>query len=1512
MDKPDIKQFNEFITKAEERLGRKLKRTTGGKSDNHAVHGALDIGVNSNGLTHKEYLTLGLTASEFGFRVGDERETTHLHVDNTQKSKSGNPTVKYFERYRKDNGKTATRGTTDSVFQRMKEEVDKGMSFEDAINWGSYSDFNVGRFPFKDEEKPEIRVFTDKILASELNEVLSQELFTDMVGLSLSGNQRNPNAISDNLDLLGEIEIDNSDVEGTMKKAQEKIDKVVSKTPDDFQYPIRPDTQENLGGRSNYGGQPFLSSVGDFAGDFAASTIEAIKEDTDFSGMGANFQNQFAEENVLGLVGQAFFRGHTITGKVDPSFDPKNDPEMFKEALEGLSDDQAQSLLENYAYNAEDFLTVSGEYKERNKRVEEIKEYSKQHPVLSGTNALGNILVEAVTFAPVSKVIASAGLARQGSKGLKSIGTARKMGIFAGAEAVEGVVTEGVRAAAMEGYEVTPEMLGLFALGVVGGAGVNTVVDNIQFNKAIRELVDNERGFINLTTEQSKQLIKEVSSEVADKNALRMVNRLVKIKEEVANSVRKSLKSDHDLYVGLIDDAKSQMKASAKGSQDFKIAKRAKQKYTRELDKVKKAMPKEFTMLADGTHPALKFAVNPEMDVKAIAKEFNVPLDTIDNPEKLRDFLGLNGTRLGDDVVIQGEKGYSNVLRQQTEEILKNKRLNMNTFIKAVSNKIKGIPVDINLGVSKYLDELANTNSLTSKYLFNKGNLVSSDNPYVAGFYNLIGADGAGRQGMSKMRAGQSQQKYSKIFGGRLMNNYRNRGDELYTHLKGSTKRRFSFDDYEKTVEPLFNRRLRVGKKQFAIENTDPEIQRIVNDFADEYNKLNTDINDLLKRKGVEGVDFESSEDFIHTDWDFNKARAIDKVELEEGILNGMRKKLIDSGIEVDEKKLVSQAKKFTYGIRHADITKNVEAQKGYIDFLEKLVKKTDDASASITIKDEIRRLQTQKTASELGDFANKAMIDLSVPLPNSNQTLADLLEDNFVSTQKKYNNRMAARIAAAEHGIKDINLLDEWVDDAVEAEIKILAEANVPDPARSVKMVKESMEQDLKSFKHGHMAGRADLLEQDAHDVVRLANKYNFARLMQRVGIASIAELGGTANEVGLFNFAKRYSRKGLPALMRKLQITNPNTYTDELTDALSSITGIGLEDWAFSSKGVAMSERILKGKIGNIVEGVIDQTGAVTQMTLGDLETFNRKMTMNALANKWAKHFKGKDTDSLFKHLLGGSELSKRSFENVGLGEVIDGKLVKNARYKLVSDNFTKYAKTDDAGNLLHLNLEKWNKDAVDAFADTLVMQASHIMVDPDSVTSALWQNSTVGRIATQYQSFSRNARTKVFGYHMNNAAIGFGRGDYTEVGKAANVMFLSSVAGTLAIALNAELGSAFDGKGLATPKMVADNGYLSMLAIGLSRSSMIGGADTLIDTVGGSIFKYDPIFQDASFTNRSKNIGNLAASPLGQLLTGGVDVISKATEGDYSGAGKKALKLSPFQRQLGIQQLINYFNR
>ena len=84
MGKPNIKQFDGFVKKAEDRIGRSIRQTTGGDSANHS-EGALDIGAGwSNKLTHKEFLIIGLTASEFGFRIGDERHpaSPHLHVDN--------------------------------------------------------------------------------------------------------------------------------------------------------------------------------------------------------------------------------------------------------------------------------------------------------------------------------------------------------------------------------------------------------------------------------------------------------------------------------------------------------------------------------------------------------------------------------------------------------------------------------------------------------------------------------------------------------------------------------------------------------------------------------------------------------------------------------------------------------------------------------------------------------------------------------------------------------------------------------------------------------------------------------------------------------------------------------------------------------------------------------------------------------------------------------------------------------------------------------------------------------------------------------------------------------------------------------------------------------------------------------------------------------------------------------------------------------------------------------------
>jgi len=1452
-----------------------------------------------------------------------------MHVDRRtyepKKSTSKGKLQRDFERDLIDG--TARNDGGLGIFTRMKEEMDKGMKFEDAIHWGSLNDFSMQIDKFQPEPEPDIDIkeLTTGVLALDASDYLGTELFKDAAALKLTNVKENPNSISEIQEMAPIKEVNFRKPNSVLEESQSVVTKLMAQpteTEQELRYPIRPNKQTTPRGKSNFQGQSTTGMVIDAISDWGGRMAEHAKGEKDFTGMGANLGNQVIEESAAGLVGQILHRDAITTGVVDPEFNPKNNPEVLEHAIEGLSNEQAESLLTNHSSNEHDFVAVSEAMKAQNLRKAEIDEYSKEHPVLSGINFAGNMLGEAVMFAPLNRVIAAGGLAVTSKGTFKSVSAMKATTALVGAEVVEGGIGEAIRTTQMENYEFNPY---IFGTAVVLGASVNKLMDDVALKRGVSEILENEDGFIKMSTAQAKRVVKQVASEADSLNASKMVDMLIKRKGEIANTIRKSLKTDHDTLVSMISNSKKTMKAAPKGSDAYKLAKGDMTRGVRELAKLKKSMPKQFKSIADGTHPSFAIALNPQISTKAIAKEFNIAPDVLDNPVKLRDFLGLNGSRIGDEVLVQGEKSYANVLRRQVTELQNNKRLNMNTFMQGVSETMKTSPLDINNSVSNVLEGLADTNSVTSKYIFNKGNLVSSDNPLIAGFYNLIGSDGAGRQGMSQMRAGQTQQKYAKIFGGQLMTNYRTRGDELYTHLinkdqgmdklKTRAENFLDYESYEKTVNPILEDRLRLGKVDFANKyGEDLEIIRIAEDFASDWNKLNQDINTLLKRKGVEGVDFESSEDFIHASWDFNKARAMDLEDLEDGLFNGMVKKLDDSGIEFEESLIRTQAKKFAFGIRNADITKNLEAQKGYIEFLEKLVKRTDTTEGKATLNTEIRRLQTQKAANEAGDLGNKSMIDLNVNIPNTNETLSSLMESNFLVTQKKYNQRMSARIAAAEHGIKDINQLDEWVNDAVDSEVKKLAASGTRDPDRAVKHIRESMEQDLKSFKHGNMAGRSDLLEQDAHDVVRLANKYNFARLMQRVSIASIAELGGTINEVGLFNASKAYINE-FKNVLRGLKKSNPKGYQQELTEALSSITGIGLEDWAFTSRGVSGGERIFKEGAAGGFEKFVDGVGAVTQGTLGGMETFHRRLTMNAIANKLGKHFVGKSDDNFMPLIFGGNKLSTRSMENIGLGsyDPVSKKLVTNAKYEAVKSNYIKHAKLDKEGNLMNLNLKDWNKDAVEDYADAIVMQASHIMVDPDSVTSALWQNTTVGKIGSQYQSFSRNAKTKVFGYHMNNAAIGLERGDYQEVAKLANVMYVSALTGLIAISLNSELGNTGKGEGLgADTAALFDDGVLQAMAVGLSRSSMIGGIDVLTDTVGSSMFGYDPIFTGASFTNRSKNFGNLAATPLGQLVSGGISATTDLTSGDFTGAGKKALKLSPFQRQLGVGQLINFFSQ
>ena len=783
--------------------------------------------------------------------------------------------------------------------------------------------------------------------------------------------------------------------------------------------------------------------------------------------------------------------------------------------------------------------------------------------------------------------------------------------------------------------------------------------------------------------------------------------------------------------------------------------------------------------------------------------------------------------------------------------------------------------------------------------------------------------DNSGRQGMSHIRAGETKTIYRNRYHGSMMDNYKTQGYELLKHMNSdkSLVNKLSvytdFSKFENEVVPIFRDRLVMDKSDFMKKYPDTKVQSITDDFAKNYNKLNKEVADDAVSKGVIGIG-ESSDNFIHRSWASDKARLISKEDLEEGIYQGMYKSINDAGLPFDETFLRTEAKNFAFGLQSKDITNHIEANSTYIENLNKFLKTTEaQGSEGVTdaVESAIKKADAQKTANELGELGKRAEIDITAEIPNTNgQSLADLMDDNFIATQDRYNSRMAARTAAAEHGIKDIKVLDSWRADAILAEKKRLIANGSSHIQANTEYLDKVLKQDIKSFQYGGLGGQGDVLEAEANDVIRLMKKLSVTNLMQNVGIASMAEFGGTASEIGMFNAMKSVIDP-MQQMIRKNHILGSGvTNVRSLTDDMAALTGIGMGDMAFSARGVSQAEQIYKNGVMSHVERSIDAAGSVTQNTLGWIETVGRKATSNGLAIKWGQHFQGNEPKGMISKFMSANKVTtNRTLESAGLGTWVDeaGEQVfkTNASYDSIKSNYLKHVKFDENGSVKAMNFEKWSPEARDQFRNTIKLQTSHIYADPDSTTAAFWQTTSLGRILNQFRTFSVNSTSKIAGFTYGNLANGIKHQDADEVLKYSNKMFWAATLGTLAVGLRDEITSAGTGNDKGFSQMI--DTPLQSIAIGFSRSSLIGNMDT-VNGLGGALFGYDNIFNRSSFTGRNKNFFNLAETPIGQLGSNAFKGASSALQGDLQGVGEAAGKLTPFKRQLGIQQMINILNK
>jgi len=1353
-----------------------------------------------------------------------------------------------------------------------------------------------------------LKVIQEKVLEEPMPDDFTEQLYNDVFNMKVTKIKEAPNTIDEASKITNRVSRAPSSIIEDPQGEMDKVNKFVK-----VQH-------TNWGGTPTTKTKGFVTNLLNKAPSYLADKVSRIPniEQSDIDEMGDNFVDTLTEDSAIGLLVQRGIQSVSTSGNIDKNYDPRQD-ELYEHLTTGLNNEDLTSLIEDYSYNQKDFRTVGNMMQARNKRLDEMKLYAKENPVLSGVNFMGSMLMDAAVFMPVSSAIAAQGAATMTNASLKSMTAAKKLGWIVAAETVEQGGQELVWNAYKKDYEFSTA---IFLSGVGIGAGMRGAMDSFANNKAIKEMLDNEDGFIKLGQKQAKTLVSEVAKETDNKQAIQLARHLSEAKLAKAQVIRKKILQDYDILQIGIQNTKKAIKLVKKGTPEAKKLVGELQKLTRRVATEEKFMVQQLRQLVTGNHPAMKTALNPEFSIKNMAKELDIDYKLVDTPDKIRTFLGIKSGSFAEGLVVDGEKGYELILNKQLKELDSNKRLNANHFLTTVSDAMETSPLDISSGIGKFMNDsvksLSNTDGQFSKLILNKGNLVNSENAHIRGFYNWLAPDNGGRQGASRIRAGETKTIYRNKYHGAMMDNYKTQGYELLKHInsdKGLAAKLSVYSDFtkfENEVVPIFRDRLELAPNDFKAKYPSQRLQEISDEFAKGYNKLNKEVADDAISKGVIGVG-DSSDNFIHRSWASNKSRLVPKEDLEEGIYQGMLKNLTEEGLPFEENFLRTQAKNFAFGLQSKDITHNIEATSTYIENLNKFLKSAEGQSSDEVIKateSAITKANAQAAANELGELGKRANIDITVEIPNTNgKTLADLMDDNFISTQDRYNSRMAARTAAAEHGIKDIKVLDSWRSDALLAEKKRLIANGSENIAKNVEYLDKVMKQDIKSFQYGGLGGQGDVLEAEAHDWIRLAKKLSVTNLMQNVGIASIAEFGGTAAEIGIYNSIKA-TIDPIQHMIRKNHILGSGvTNIRSLTDDMAALTGIGMGDMAFSSRGISQAERIFKEGTMSSVENVIDGMGSVTQNTLGWIETVGRKATSNGLAIQWGRHFKGDSPDGFIAKLFTDKRITKRAMENVGLGEYVDDVFKTNNVYDSIKSNYLKHVSFDSNDSVKAMNFDKWDVDAREAFRDTIKLQTSHIYVDPDSTTAAFWQTTGIGRILNQFRTFSVNATSKVAGFTYGNLVNGIKHNDMDEVLKFSNKMFWAATMGTLAVGLRDELTSAGTGndKGFA---QMADTPFQS-LAIGFSRSSLIGNMDT-INGIGGSLFGYDNIFNRSSFTGRDKNFFNLANTPIGQIGTNVTKGASSVLQGDFKGAAESAGKLTPFQRQLGIQQVINYLNK
>jgi hypothetical protein len=440
---------------------------------------------------------------------------------------------------------------------------------------------------------------------------------------------------------------------------------------------------------------------------------------------------------------------------------------------------------------------------------------------------------------------------------------------------------------------------------------------------------------------------------------------------------------------------------------------------------------------------------------------------------------------------------------------------------------------------------------------------------------------------------------------------------------------------------------------------------------------------------------------------------------------------------------------------------------------------------------------------------------------------MADLFENDARVLFDTYTKQTSGLLGLAKVGIRSESDFTGWKRDATKWAKENFADAEAHKAAM----------QDADNI-YNYILGRPMSGESfgKLERMARVLRDFNFFRLMGQAGFAQVAEIG---NLVGLAGW--RAMGQHMPEVAYILKAAKGRAIDDVLQRDLINLGGFGSEVGAHhplmrdineleGSHNLTKAEMLAR-KASHATNYMSGMAGINTVLKNVAGRAFAQKFVDMALGNLQIVRRSGADIPEVFG--LNAKELKRLA--SVGLDRTTLTSALRDLK---------KYATVEGPTHkLTSIDYEKWakaNPDTYDAFRIAMFRETRRAVQEQTIGETAWWMHTSVGKVLTQFRSFSLVAWNKQFLFGVNHMS--------PEVATAwsASMLFagLSYVAQT---SLNYAHSPAELEKRLAPQNIAASAfqraGFSSIMPMGIS-------------TIGTAAFNVDP-FQFGRTTGQSTNL-------------------------------------------------------